>query len=52
MDTWEVEDVTEAKRLIDSLKNQVKSLSEASSSSEDIKTYSRRRKTSSPQSTK
>ena len=35
MDTWEVEDVNEAKRLIDSLKDQVQSLSEASPSSED-----------------
>ena len=35
MDTWEVEDVTEAKELIDSFKDKVQSLSEASSSSED-----------------
>ena len=38
MDTWEVEDVNEAKRIIDSLKDQVKSLSEASSSNEDPET--------------
>lgn len=35
MDSWEVEDVNEAKGLIDSFNNQVKSLSEASSSKED-----------------
>lgn len=35
MDSWEVEDVNEAKELIDSFNNQVKSLSEASSSKED-----------------
>ncbi|MEJ9232762.1 hypothetical protein LAV79_25645 [Peribacillus butanolivorans] len=34
MDSWEVEDVNEAKGLIDSFNNQVKSLSEASSSKE------------------
>jgi uncharacterized protein YoxC len=32
---WEVEDVNEAKELIDSFNHQVKSLSEASSSKED-----------------
>ncbi|MFD4930175.1 hypothetical protein ACFWMS_14805 [Peribacillus butanolivorans] len=35
MDSWEVEDVNEAKELIDSFNNQVKSLSEASFSKED-----------------
>ncbi|KQU25896.1 hypothetical protein ASG65_14945 [Bacillus sp. Leaf13] len=35
MNSWEVEDVNEAKGLIDSFNNQVKSLSEASSSKED-----------------
>ncbi|MFE5430756.1 hypothetical protein [Peribacillus simplex] len=35
MDSWEVVDVNEAKELIDSFNNQVKSLSEASSSKED-----------------
>lgn len=35
MDSWEVEDVNEAKGLIDSFNIQVKSLSEASSSKED-----------------
>ncbi|MFC9599742.1 hypothetical protein ACFTQL_17965 [Peribacillus butanolivorans] len=37
MDSWEVEDVNEAKGLIDSFNNQVKSLSESSSSKEDNK---------------
>ncbi|MFH0068476.1 hypothetical protein [Peribacillus sp. NPDC056705] len=35
MDSWEVEDVNEAKELIDSFNNQVKSLSEVSSSKQD-----------------
>lgn len=35
MDSWEVEDVNEAKELIDSFNNQVKSLSEAFFSKED-----------------
>jgi hypothetical protein len=35
MDSWEVEDVNEAKGLIDSFNMQVKSLCEASSSKED-----------------
>ena len=46
METWEVEDVNEAKRLIDLLKGQVKSLSEASSSNEDTKTIQAEEQTS------
>ena len=51
METWEVEDVNEAKRLIDLLKGQVKSLSEASSSNEDTKTIQAEEQTVSPTST-
>ena len=35
MNSWEVEDVNEAKNLIDSFSHQVKSLNEASSSKEE-----------------
>ena len=52
MDTWEVEDVNEAKRLIDSFKAQVISVSEASPSSEESKTIQIEEEPDSPQSTK
>ena len=45
METWEVEDVNEAKRLIDVLKDQVQSLSEASSSNEDPETIQKEEQT-------
>ena len=48
METWEVEDINEAKRIIDSLKDQIKSLSEASSSNEDPETIPEEEKKVSP----